>query len=86
MSQQGQQRVIIENIQPQVDGGLYPVKRTVGELVVVSAHIFTDGHDHIRAEVLYKSPTHKEWQLLPLQHAVNDEWHASFPVSQQGYY
>ena len=47
----GQARVIIENVQPQVDGGLYPAKRTVGERVDVSATIFGDGHDHISAHV-----------------------------------
>ncbi len=52
---QGKARVIIENVQPQVDGGLYPAKRTVGETVEVSASIFGDGHDHIRAAVLYKN-------------------------------
>ena len=26
----GQSRVVIENVQPQVDGGFYPSKRTVG--------------------------------------------------------
>jgi starch synthase (maltosyl-transferring) len=33
----GQIRVIIENVQPQVDGGLYPAKRTIGERVDVTA-------------------------------------------------
>ncbi|MFN7791066.1 MAG: maltotransferase domain-containing protein, partial [Cyclobacteriaceae bacterium] len=45
---QGKARVIIENVQPIVDGGLFPAKRTVGESVIVSATIFGDGHDHIR--------------------------------------
>jgi starch synthase (maltosyl-transferring) len=44
-------RVIIESVQPQVDGGKFPVKRTVGERVDVTAHIFGDGHDHLRAQV-----------------------------------
>ncbi|MCU0368790.1 MAG: DUF3416 domain-containing protein, partial [Cyclobacteriaceae bacterium] len=44
----GKTRVIIENVQALVDGGLYPAKRTVGERVVVTANIFGDGHDHIR--------------------------------------
>ena len=48
----GQQRIIIEEVQPQVDGGLYPAKRTIGERVDVKANIFGDGHDHIRARVV----------------------------------
>ena len=51
---EGKSRVIIENVQPQVDGGLYPAKRTIGERVDVTADIFGDGHDHIRARLLYE--------------------------------
>lgn len=82
----GQLRVIIENIQPQVDGGLYPAKRTVGERVEVTAHIFGDGHDHIRAEVLYKFGKKGEWKIVEMQPTVNDEWSASFYVDEKGSY
>ena len=82
----GQLRVIIENIQPQVDGGLYPAKRTVGERVEVTAHIFGDGHDHIRAEVLYKFGKKGEWKIVEMQPMVNDEWSASFYVDEKGSY
>ncbi len=38
-------RVVIEEIQPDIDGGRFPIKRTVGESVDVTATIFADGHD-----------------------------------------
>jgi starch synthase (maltosyl-transferring) len=38
-------RVIVERIRPEIDGGRFPIKRTVGEAVEVTAHIFADGHD-----------------------------------------
>lgn len=79
-------RVIIENVQPQVEGGLYPAKRTVSERIDVSAHIFTDGHDHIRAEVLYKGVKDKEWIILELVNQGNDEWLASFYPTGKGEY
>lgn len=82
----GQSRVIIENVQPQVDGGLYPAKRTVGERVDVTANIFGDGHDHIRAQVLYKKDGSSAWRVVELVHQVNDEWTASFYVTEQGHY
>ncbi|MGE0588338.1 MAG: alpha-1,4-glucan--maltose-1-phosphate maltosyltransferase [Cyclobacteriaceae bacterium] len=71
---EGQSRVIIENVQPQVDGGLYPAKRTVGEMLEVSADIFADGHDHIRADVLYKQEGDKEWNRKGMTHRGNDNW------------
>ncbi|NBP71194.1 MAG: DUF3416 domain-containing protein, partial [Cytophagia bacterium] len=79
-------RVIIENVQPQVEGGLYPAKRTVAERIDISAHIFTDGHDHIRAEVLYKAFDEKTWITLELHNQGNDEWSASFYPLKKGEY
>jgi len=82
----GQTRVIIENVQPQVDGGLYPAKRTVGETVHVTANIFGDGHDHIRAQVSYRHSSTPDWQTVEMADAGNDEWHASFVVDKKGGY
>ena len=47
---------MIEHVRPSVDGGQFPAKRVVGELVRVTADIFTDGHDRIRAVVHYRGP------------------------------
>src|SRR5580765_7167200 len=47
-------RVVIESVRPQVDCGRYPVKRVVGERVVVEADVFTDGHDAVVAEMLWR--------------------------------
>ncbi len=79
----GQSRVIIENVQPQVDGGLYPAKRTVGEQVEITADIFADGHDHIRAEALYRKEGDKEWTRLPMVATGNDSWWCSFIVNEK---
>jgi starch synthase (maltosyl-transferring) len=83
-AQNGQARVIIENVQPQVDGGRYPAKRTPGETVDVTADIFGDGHDHIRAQVWHRMDAEESWQTVEMAHTGNDSWHASFAVRQQG--
>lgn len=82
----GKTRVIIENVQPLVDGGLYPTKRTVGERVDVTASIFGDGHDHIRAEVLYKKKEATQWERVEMVATFNDEWKVSFYVPEKGIY
>src|SRR5688500_14637135 len=82
----GQSRVIIENVQPQVDEGLYPAKRTVGERVDVTADIFGDGHDHIRARVLYKKEGEAKWRTVEMQQGMNDSRFASFYVQEKGFY
>ncbi|HEX3618240.1 MAG TPA: maltotransferase domain-containing protein [Solirubrobacteraceae bacterium] len=47
-------RIIIQYPQPTVDGGRYAVKRCVGDAVQVSADIFRDGHELLRAAVRYR--------------------------------
>lgn len=86
MENTGQVRVIIENVQPQVDGGLYPAKRTPGERVDVTADIFGDGHDHIRAQVLFKKKDAPDLTVLEMQHRGNDHWHAAFTIPAKGVY
>ena len=43
--------VVIENVNPLVNGGRYPVKRVVGEALELTADIFKEGHDVISAVV-----------------------------------
>lgn len=83
---EGKNRVIIENVQPVVDGGRYVARRAVGERVDVSASIFADGHDHIRARVLYKKEEAGTWSEVEMKPTWNDEWWASFYVTEKGYY
>ena len=84
MTKDGRNRVIIENITPQVDEGLYPAKRTVGETVEVTADIFADGHDHIRARVAWKAPGKRSWSYAELVQSVNDHWYGSFLTDKKG--
>ena len=47
----GRQRVVIETVTPEIDGGRFAAKRTIGDTVRVEADIFTDGHDSVAAVV-----------------------------------
>lgn len=78
----GDGRVVIEAVSPEIDGGLTPAKRIVGDLVEVSADIFTDGHDKIAAEILYRRRDESEWRRAPMQHLENDRWFGAFPVEE----
>src|SRR5262245_13825072 len=40
-------RVVIEDVSPAVDAGRFPIKRTIGEVVEVTAAVFADGHDEL---------------------------------------
>ncbi|MEI9921380.1 MAG: alpha-1,4-glucan--maltose-1-phosphate maltosyltransferase [Bacteroidota bacterium] len=83
---QGKKRVIVENVQPVVDGGRYAARRSVGEKVEVSASIFADGHDHLRARVLYKREGAGSWLEVEMNSTWNDEWLAVFYVTEKGFY
>lgn len=61
------ERIQIQFPEPAVDGGRYPAKRCVGDTVAVSADIFRDGHDKLRAVVKYRGPKDKGWSEAPLQ-------------------
>jgi starch synthase (maltosyl-transferring) len=79
-------RVVIEDIEPQVDGGRAPVRRVSGEELKVEARIFTDGHDQIDGALLFRFTKSNEWQSLPLVPLGNDLWQARFTVQELGQY
>lgn len=82
----GKNRVIIENVQPVIDNGRYVARRAVGERVDVTATIFADGHDHLRARVLYKKQQDTTWSEVEMKAGWNDDWAASFYVTEKGMY
>lgn len=77
-------RVIIENIHPQLQGGRHAIKRIVGERVDLSADIFGDGHDAVRASLLYKEINAKKWTEVFMTAEPNDHWTVSFTPDGQG--
>ena len=79
------QRVVIESVLPEIDGGRFPVTRTPGELVTVSADIFADGHDVIGAALQYRREG-EDWQYEPMQLVTNDRWEAQFRPGSAGVY
>jgi starch synthase (maltosyl-transferring) len=75
---EGRQRVIIERVEPEIDAGRFPIKRTVGEKVVVEADIFADGHDVLSAVLKFGDAE------IPMKPLVNDRWRGEFVVSELG--
>ena len=79
-------RVIIESVLPEIDGGRFPVTRTPGEHVTVSADIFADGHDVVDAALQYRKDGEQDWQYEPMLLVTNDRWEAQFRVASVGKY
>jgi starch synthase (maltosyl-transferring) len=80
----GRQRVAIEGVSPEIDGGRFPIKRTSGDRIVVEADIFADGHDQLTCRLLYRREEETAWRELPMQPLGNDRWRASFEVAVPG--
>jgi starch synthase (maltosyl-transferring) len=83
---EGRQRVVIEGVAPEIDGGRFAIKRTVGDVVRVQAVVFADGHDSIGCELLYRSADTEQWLSVPMSPKGNDCWEAEFAVSAIGRY
>jgi starch synthase (maltosyl-transferring) len=79
-------RVIVEGVYPEVDAGRFPIKRVVGETVVVNADVHADGHDTLAAALLYRKQGARAWTEVPMQPLGNDRWTASFVVTGLGRY
>ncbi len=88
MSEQekGRVRIVIEGVEPEIDGGQFPIKRIVGDEVVVEADIFADGHDVLSAVLLYRKEGGPNWIEVPMEFLVNDRWRGSFVVTEIGRY
>jgi starch synthase (maltosyl-transferring) len=83
-------RIQIGRPEPMIDCGRYPSKRTVGDAVAVSADIFADGHDVLRAVVRSCAPGAKRWAENPMiridAHIDGDRWAGAFDVTRLGRY
>ena len=66
--------VVIENLQPLINGGRYPVKRVVGEDLVVEADVFKDGHDYVAATLKWRAVGETRWNETFMAHVDNDRW------------
>lgn len=82
LTESGLKRVVIEYVGPQVNAGKLPVKRVIGEKLVVKAHIYSDGHDKIKAELLYRTESDKIHKSTEMNYTINDEWTGVFEISE----
>src|SRR5438067_11312785 len=65
---------VIENLQPLIDGGRYPVERVTGEDLIVEADIFKEGHDVVAAALKWRMAVEPRWHETPMKLIVNDRW------------
>ena len=78
--------VVIERVEPEIDCGRFPIKRVVGEWVVVEADVLTGGHDELACVLRYRAAGDLEWREAPMRPTVNDRWQGEFRVDRLGRY
>ncbi|HUC97633.1 MAG TPA: maltotransferase domain-containing protein, partial [Candidatus Polarisedimenticolaceae bacterium] len=67
-------------MKPEIDCGRFPIKRVVGDRVIVEADIFTDGHDALSARLLFRTHDAADWREAPMEPLVNDRWRGTFNI------
>ncbi len=80
----GRTRVVIESVTPSVDGGRFPIKRVVGDVVTVEADCFGDGHDVVACALLWRRAGQTKWNNALMTALGNDRWRAYFAVDALG--
>ncbi|WP_307846312.1 maltotransferase domain-containing protein, partial [Rhodococcus sp. CX] len=83
-------RLAIDDVQPQIAGGRYPVKAVVGEVVPVSAVVWREGHDAVAATLAVRGPgtdpeTEGRLVRIPMvPGTMPDTFHATFTPTSPG--
>src|SRR5260370_3624252 len=83
---EGQVRVVVEGVRPEIDCGAFPVKRIAGDCVIGEGDIFNDGHDSVAGEILYRDACEEVWRRSPMRLVGNDHWRGDFLASKLGKY
>src|ERR1700720_845045 len=81
---EGRQRVVIDRVRPEIDGGRFAVKRIVGEKVAVEADVFTDGHDALGCLLLHRDERAAAGSEVAMEALGNDRFRADFTVTGVG--
>ena len=84
----GKRRVVIEDVQPEINAGRFPIKHVIGQSVEVEveADAFTDSHDALACVLRYRHASETDWREVAMSPFGNDRWRASFPITEIGYY
>jgi len=75
-------RVVIENVEPEVDGGRFAIKRVVGESVSVEADINADGHQVLDAVLCFRTVGERSWSEAAMRPIGNDRWRGVFQITE----
>lgn len=73
-----EERVAIEGIDPEIDGGRFPAKAVVGRPFDIEVDVFGEGHDLVDAAILWRRAGDEAWEEAPLELYDNQRWRGTF--------
>ncbi|MCW2615360.1 MAG: glgE [Frankiales bacterium] len=75
-------RIAVTELSPSVSCGSYPARAVTGQIVVLSATVFREGHDAVAADVVVKGPDGKRRPFLRMVPGTpgTDRWSAPLVV------
>ena len=79
-------RIPVLDVTPQLEGGKYPAKATLGEPFEVTAVVIREGHDALAAEVVLIDPAGKRRPPQRMRRSTDnvDRWRATVVPDQEG--
>lgn len=79
-------RIPVVKVEPVIEGGAYPAKAVVGELVPIRAKVFREGHDAVNASVVLTDPEGNEtrYDMTPVAPRGLDPWEAWVRPDSEG--
>ena len=78
--------IVITHVGPALEDGRYPVKREVGDRLVVTADIFKEGHAVLGAAIVFRAQDESAWRESPMRLVDNDGWAGDFPLESNTRY
>ena len=79
-------RIAIDNVTPTVDDGRFAAKRVVGDSISIEADVFTDGHDLLLVDLLWRAAEAAKWRRVSMHAVGNDRWRATIRPNRIGRY
>ena len=79
-------RIPISKVEPLLEGGAYPAKAVVGELIPIRAKVFREGHDAVNASVMLTGPDGqtRRIDMTPIEPRGLDPWLAWVRIDAEG--
>ena len=81
---EGRVRAVVERVLPSFDGGRFPVKRSVGDRVDVTADGLADGHDVVERVLRWRRTGAARWESTAMAALGKARRRADFVVDALG--